>query len=392
MRFGLLICLLVFLIARPSMAVSMSPEETFFSACRTGDLSAIQKMVQDNPVLLNAENRDSYGEGCLATAARYEKTQLALWLVQHGANPTGSDRYDLFFVASPIYFAIRQKNHDLFESLLKAGARMDVVIGYYQAGTTEVDGLGGLVVKFGDKRMFDFLRMKGWDVHDRDNYLQDAAAAQNYDSIRGLLALGCKREDSMIDPIYESLRLGDIQGLTLLTQAGFDLTATLEIGFPRNAWSYLERGVYRDRTPMKIAVKFNQIDMIRHLGKLGAPLIVPSEEQPLVTFAIINGTKPATIRALVDAGAPIVTFRSLYTQPEHFESYLVYPPVWLVVYAPGVSEQDKIELIQYFYDRGFSLEEKGGDERLGMRTPLEEATAHSQESVKKKLLELGARP
>jgi len=110
-------CLLAPL-ATADRAAATPGYQTIDEAIAKGDLADVRVYLRTNPQSLNKGARDN-SRTPLEQAVLRNKTEIALWLLESGANPNSLDGSQ----RTPLHLAVERNNPGVAAALLKAGAK-----------------------------------------------------------------------------------------------------------------------------------------------------------------------------------------------------------------------------------------------------------------------------
>jgi len=274
----------------------------------------IQAMIQNSPDLINAPDSDGYTP--LQLAAAKGQLTVAKYLLDHGADVNGRNRY-----RTALYAAAENGHKAMVELLLARGADVNAFRSLYQAvskGFNEVAevllanradvnlaGVNGespldAAARTGNTELVQSLIRHGADVNAKDvngeTPLAFAATANQTNAAKLLLAAQADveaKDKGAETPLHKAASAGNTEMVSLLLDSGASVDATN----------------VNDTTPLLLAVAGGHVDATRVLlehkadpNHIGLVRSVASDRQPPVIMAIFIRNNEI-LKLLLDAGA-----------------------------------------------------------------------------------------
>ena len=279
----------IFLINLVLFASLKIQAQDIFSAVSNGDLSKVKELIEKDPDLVKA--RSPRKSTPLHLAAMIDSAEIAKYLIEKGAdiNAVRNDNYTPLILAgtkvtklliekgadinyatpdgtTAIYYALENKDRNVFECLLDAGAKLP------SPGTYGADRAIESAIRMGSMKFLETYLQKGAGIDFENNarmtLLHFAVESSSAELVSKLIALGAKVNKGDIygwTPLHSASYKGNLRVVELLIQNGSDKNARTIDG----------------KSPFNLAAEEKKDDVADYLKSLGADTSSP--KLPVIT-------------------------------------------------------------------------------------------------------------
>ena len=116
----------IIMFALVAAAGALNPEEEnseYFFACSGGELSTIQRLLQEDPSIVHSTTKD--GEHCLHLCAIGGNAEIVKLLLEKGADPNIRTKWEQGLRMHPLSWSTYYGRYDIIELVLKHGAKVN---------------------------------------------------------------------------------------------------------------------------------------------------------------------------------------------------------------------------------------------------------------------------
>jgi ankyrin repeat protein len=196
-------------------------------------------------------------------------------------------------LSAELYTALLEGNWETAENLLKKGAQLNNI--YALGSPDNIRELMFSAIRTGNAEIFRKLDKYRFDYSEHSYLLAEAVLQQNEELIVLLLEVGCDINAFESTALFQAVIMNNTKILELLLTCSPDVNVKNSQG----------------ETPLSIAVRNNNIDMVSALVDSGADVnfnfkdILLYEELSLLIFSIMNGKDTNIILKLIEGGADV---------------------------------------------------------------------------------------